>query len=219
MTTSGTTTFNLDIAEVIDEAFERVGVEVRTGFELKSARRSLNLLFAEWANRGVNRWTIQQTSVTTVVGQTDYNLGTDTIDILSATLRRDGTDLNMVRLSRAEYLNLPDKDKEGRPSQFYVDRQINPVLKVWFAPDRATDTLIFDRLTRIEDAGAYTNNAAIPFRFYEAMVAGLAAKLALKFNPDRLQALTALYAEAFDLAAAEDRDRASFHVEPYVGYI
>ena len=218
MTTSGTTDFTLDIADVIDEAFERVGVEMRTGFELRSARRSLNLLFAEWANRGVNRWTIKQTSVPTVVGQIEYPLGADTVDILSATLRRDNVDLNMIRLSRDEYLNLPNKDTQGRPSQFYVDRQIDPVLKVWFAPDRVTDTIIYDRLTRIQDAGSYTNTADMPFRFYEPMVAGLAAKLAVKYAVERVQLLTSLYEEAFRLAAEEDRDRASLRVEPFGGF-
>jgi hypothetical protein len=217
MATSGTTDFNLEIDQIIDDAFDRCGVEMRTARDLRSATRSLNLLFAQWANKGINRWKIEQTTLSMVVGQQDYNLGTDTIDILSAALRRDSTDFPMIRLSMDEWLSLPNKSVEARPIQFYVDRQINPVLRVWFTPDRATDTMIFDRLVRIEDAGAYTNNADVPFRFLEPMTAGLAYGLSIKYAPDRVQVLKAMYDDCMREAMHEDRDRASFTVTPYCG--
>ena len=207
--------FNPDVAEVIEEAFERIGVELRTGHQLRSAKRSLNLMFTEWANRGVNRWTIDQTTIPTVIAQTTYTLGADTIDVLSVSLRRDNTDYPMTRIGRAEYFDLPDKDLPGRPNQFYVDRQINPVLKVWLAPDRDTDVLLIDKMTRIDAVDAYPDTPDMPFRFYECMVAGLAYYLSMKFAPDRLQVTKLLYEECFLRASQEDRDRASFKVAPY----
>lgn len=207
--------FNPDIAEVIEEAFERVGVELRTGHQLRSAKRSLNLMFTEWANRGINRWTIDQTTIPTVIAQVTYTLGADTIDVLSVSLRRDNTDYPMERIGRAEYFDLPDKALPGRPNQFYVDRQVNPVLKVWLAPDRDTDVLLIDKMTRIDAVGAYPDAPDMPFRFYECMVAGLAYYLSMKFAPDRIQLMKAVYEECFLRASQEDRDRASFKVAPY----
>ena len=180
MTTSGTKAFELDVTEYIEEAFERCGLEARTGYDIKTAKRSLNLLLADWANRGLNRWTIAQTSVTVVQGTRDYSLGADTIDILSVVVRRDGTDYGIDRISRDDYLNIPDKDSQSRVSQFYVDRQINPVLKVWPAPDNSTDILIFDRLVRMDDAATATNTLQMPFRFFPALAAGLAYYIAIK---------------------------------------
>jgi hypothetical protein len=207
--------FTPDTAEIIEEAFERIGVELRTGQQLRSARRSLNLMFSDWANRGINRWTIQPVEITTVVGQTDYLLGPETIDVLSASLRRSGTSYPMQRVGRSEYFDLPDKTLAGRPNQFYVDRQINPVLKVWLAPDRSTDVLVLDQLTRINSIDAYPDVPGLPFRFYESMVAGLAYNLAMKYAPERLEAAKLLYEECFLRAIQEDRDRASFRVAPY----
>jgi hypothetical protein len=218
MTTSGTKNFELDVTEYIEEAFERCGLEARTGYDIKTAKRSLNLLLADWANRGLNRWTIAQTSVTVVQGTRDYLLGADTIDILSVVVRRDGTDFGIDRISRDDYLNIPDKDSQSRVSQFYVDRQINPVLKVWPAPDNSTDILIFDRLVRMDDASAATNTLQMPFRFFPALAAGLAYYIALKRSPQRVQILKAVYEEELDRAMSEDRDRASLQIQPFVGY-
>ena len=172
MTVSGTKLFELDVTEYIEEAFERCGLEVRTGYDMKSAKRSLNIMLAEWANRGLNQWTIQQVSVTVTQGTAAYSLGADTIDILSAVVQRDGVDYGISRVSRDDFLNIPDKTSQSRISQFYVDRQITPSLKVWPTPDNSTDVIIYNRLVRLDDAGAAANTLEIPFRFYPALSAG-----------------------------------------------
>jgi hypothetical protein len=218
MTTSGSKNFELDVSDYIEEAFERCGVEVRTGYDLKTAKRSLNLLLADWANRGLNQWTIRQTTVTCVSGTSDYTLDADTIDILSVVVRRDNTDYGIERLSRDEYLNIPNKTSTGRPSQFFLDRQITPVLKVWTTPENSTDQLIFDRLVRIDDADTFTNTMEVPFRFYPCLAAGLAYYISIKKAPNRTQFLKAIYEEEFERAMTEDRDRASFNVAPSLEY-
>ena len=218
MATSGSKNFELDVSDYIEEAFERCGVEVRTGYDLKTAKRSLNLLLADWANRGLNQWTIKQTTVTCVSGTADYTLDADTIDILSVVVRRDSTDYGIERLSRDEYLNIPDKTSTGRPSQFFLDRQITPVLKVWTTPENSTDQLIFDRLVRIDDADTFTNTMEVPFRFYPCLAAGLAYYISIKKAPNRTQFLKAIYEEEFERAMTEDRDRASFNVAPSLEY-
>lgn len=218
MATSGSKNFELDVSDYIEEAFERCGVEVRTGYDLKTAKRSLNLLLADWANRGLNQWTIKQTTVTCVSGTADYTLDADTIDILSVVVRRDNTDYGIERLSRDEYLNIPNKTSTGRPSQFFLDRQITPVLKVWTTPENSTDQLIFDRLVRIDDADTFTNTMEVPFRFYPCLAAGLAYYISIKKAPNRTQFLKAIYEEEFERAMTEDRDRASFNVAPSLEY-
>ena len=218
MATSGSKNFELDVSDYIEEAFERCGVEVRTGYDLKTAKRSLNLLLADWANRGLNQWTIKQTTVTCVSGTASYNLDADTIDILSVVVRRDNTDYGIERLSRDEYLNIPDKTSTGRPSQFFLDRQITPVLKVWTTPENSTDQLIFDRLVRIDDADTFKNTMEVPFRFYPCLAAGLAYYISIKKAPNRTQFLKAIYEEEFERAMTEDRDRASFNVAPSLEY-
>lgn len=168
MAVSGSTDFELDVADYIEEAFERCGIEVRTGYDLKTARRSLNLMLADWANRGLNRWTIQQTTLTLVAGTAEYNLGTDTIDILSAVIRTNSgtanqSDINISRVSRDSWINIPTKNTQARPTQYYVDRQINPVVRLWPTPDSATTyTLVYDRLTRMDDADAAQNTMDMP---------------------------------------------------------
>src|SRR6056300_1074965 len=146
MTVSGSKDFELDVADYIEEAFERCGLEVRTGYDLKTAKRSLNLMFADWANRGLNQWTIAQRNFTVTENDGDVDLGTDVIDILSLVVRRDGTDYALDRISRDEYLNIPTKSTTGRPTQFFVDRQINPALKMWPLPDNSTDVVYYDAL-------------------------------------------------------------------------
>mgnify|MGYP003116055094 FL=1 len=218
MATSGSKNFELDVSDYIEEAFERCGVEVRTGYDLKTAKRSLNLLLADWANRGLNQWTIKQTTVTCISGTADYTLDADTIDILSVVVRRDNTDYGIERLSRDEYLNVPNKTSTGRPSQFFLDRQITPVLKVWTTPENSTDQLIFDRLVRIDDADTFKNTMEVPFRFYPCLAAGLAYYISIKKAPNRTQFLKAIYEEEFERAMTEDRDRASFNVAPSLEY-
>ena len=287
MTTSNSKNFEIDVAEYIEEAFERCGLELRTGYDLKTAKRSMNLLFADWANRGLNQWTIDQTSITVASGVSEYPAGTltlsvsasgsfsvgetitggtsaataiitskptssavattipvgtfssgepitggtsaatttvsavqdlsdvqSTIDILSTVVTRDGTDFAIDRLSRSEFLNIPTKTQTGRPNQFFLDRQITPVLKIWPVPDNNTDILKFNRLTRIEDADAFTDTMDVPFRFYPCLAAGLAYYLSMKKNPQMMGMLKSIYEEEMIRAMEEDRDRASFKISP-----
>ena len=223
MATSGSTDFELAVDDYIEEAFERCGLEVRTGYDLRTAKRSLNLMFADWANRGLNRWTITQTSITLSQGTTEYTLDADTIDILSAVIRENAgssnqLDVTVNRIGRDTYLNLSSKLSQGKPTQYYVDRQITPKFRVFPTPN-ATYTLVVDRLTRIEDADSATNTVDVPFRFYPCLAAGLAYYLAIKKAPDRIQILKAIYDEEFDRAATEDRDRTSLKLLPYERYI
>mgnify|MGYP005990126477 FL=1 len=218
MATSSSTDFELDVADYIEEAFERCGLEVRTGYDLKTAKRSLNLMLAEWANRGLNQWTIEQRSFTVTSGTAATALGTDVIDILSVVVRRSGTDFALDRLSRDEYLNIPTKTTTGRPTQFFLDRQITPNLKIWPTPENSTDVIFYDALTRIQDADTQVNTLEVPFRFYPCLAAGLAYYIALKRAPQRLQILKAVYEEEFERAMTEDRDRASFNVVPQYEY-
>jgi len=220
MAVSGTKTFELDVAEYIEEAFERCGIEIRTGYDQRTARRSLNLLLAEWANRGLNQWTITQETITLSAGTTSYTLGASTIDILSAVIRNSSgvgtqsqSDLTIDRISRDEYLNIPNKLTQARPVQYFVDRQITPSVKIWPAPDQ-TYYLVIDKLVRMDDAGAGVNTIQIPFRFYPCLAAGLAYYISLKKAPERVQLLKAVYDEEFERAAQEDRDRAPLQLTP-----
>lgn len=214
MTTSGSRDFNLDVAEIIEEAYERCGLEARSGYDLKTARRSLNLMFADWANRGLNLWTVAQTTQALTAGTSTYTLGADVVDVLDVALRRDGTDYELNRISRGEYLNFPDKTSQGRPSQFFFDRQIQPQFILWQTPDSSSDTLVYYYIRRIEDADSLTNNAAVPFRFLPCAVSGLAYYLSVKRAPERMQLLKAMYDEDFLMASAEDVDRVPLKLVP-----
>ena len=214
MTLSGSTDFELDVADYVEEAFERCGLEARTGYDLKTARRSLNLMLADWANRGLNQWTIQQRTISLVKSDGEYSLDPDVIDILAVVVRRDGTDFSIDRISRDEFLSIPTKTTEGRHTQFFLDRQITPNLKIWPLPENSTDVLIYDSLTRINDADTAKNTMEVPFRFYPCLAAGLAYYISLKRAPERVQMLKAVYEEEFRRAIDEDRDRASFQISP-----
>ena len=218
MAVSGSTDFELDVAEYIEEAFERCGLEARTGYDLKTAKRSLNLLFADWANRGLNQWTITQTTQALTSGTSTYNLNTNVIDILSVVVRRSSTEFAMERISRSTYFGIPTKSTTGRPNQFFLDRQITPVLKIWPTPENSTDTIIFDALTRMDDADTFINTMDMPFRFFPCLAAGLAYYISMKRVPNRTQMLKAVYEEEFQRAMTEDRDRASFNVVPQFEY-
>ena len=287
MAVSGSKDFEPNVAEYVEEAFERCGLELRTGYDAQTARRSLNLLFADWANRGLNRWTIEQVTQTFAEDIAEYPVGTitlsvsdsdsftiaetitggtsaataslitkpastsmtitvpsgtfasgetitgssssatttttstasledtqSTIDILSGVIRRDSSDIAITRISRDDYLNIATKSTKGRPTQFYVDRLITPVVKVWPTPENSTDQFIYDRLVRIDDADTSVNTVQIPFRFYPCLAAGLAYYISLKRAPERIQILKALYEEEFLRAAEEDRDKASLVLVP-----
>jgi len=220
MATSGTTTFDLNIDDIVEEAFERCGMRPTSGYQLSSARRSLNLVFLDWANRGLNLWTIEQKTASLTQGTADVTLDSDTVNVLSAVIRdsSSGTnqDITIERISREEYLNVPDKSTQARPAQYYVQRANTFKVFLYPAADQAY-TLVYYRIRRIQDAGAYTNTADVNFRFLPCLVSGLAYYLALKFAPERVTALKALYEEDFQRAALEDRDTASVSFVPELG--
>ena len=292
MAVSGSKDFEPNVAEYVEEAFERCGLEFRTGYDSATARRSLNFLFADWANRGLNRWTIEQVSQTLADGISEYPVGTitatvgasgslsvgetitggtsavtasiitkptsatvtltvpsgtftsgetitggtsgasttisaspslvdtqATIDILSGVVRRSGSDLSVTRISRDDYLSIATKTTAGRPTQFYVNRQITPTVKVWPEPENSTDIFIYDRLVRIDDADTAVDTVQVPFRFYPCLAAGLAYYIALKKSPERVQLLKGLYEEEFVRAAEEDRDKASLNLVPSYTFV
>ena len=214
MTVSGSADFELDVAEYVEEAFERCGLEARTGYDLRTAKRSLNIMFADWANRGLNQWTIKERTLTVVEGQRVYPLDADIIDVLAVVVRRGTTDYTIDRVSRDQYLSIPTKESTGRVTQFFLNRQIIPDLQVWPVPDNATDVLVYNCLTRIDDADTMTNTVDVPFRFYPCLSAGLAYYISLKRAPERVQMLKAVYEEEMRRAIDEDRDRASFQISP-----
>jgi len=297
VTVSSSKNFELDVNEHIEEAFERCGLEARTGYDLRTAKRSLNLLFAEWANRGINRWTIEQKTVALANGVADYPVGTLTmtvnsttgfqdgeaitggtssatafitnvnsatvvaitipsgtfsatetitggttgatatvssavsledvqssIDILSAVVRQNSgssnqSDLQITRIGRDAYLGLTSKRSTGRPVQFYVDRLITPKVRLWPTPDSSSSyELVFDRLTRLDDADTQTNTLEVPFRFYPCVSAGLSYYLSIKFSPEKTNLLKAVYEEEMQRAMQEDRDRSSFQISPSHNY-
>jgi hypothetical protein len=287
MAVSASKDFEPNVSEYIEEAFERCGLELRTGYDARTARRSLNFLFADWANRGLNQWTIERVTQNLIAGILEYPVGTitlsvaasgsftigetitggtsaatasiitaptatsmtitlpsgtfvatetitggtsgatttvssavslenvqATIDTLSAVIRRSGQDISINSVSRDTYLTIPDKTTTGRPVQYYVNRQITPVVLVWPSPENSTDQLIYDRLVRMDDADTSANTVEMPFRFYPCLAAGLAYYLALKRVPDKVALLKGLYEEEFERAAQEDRDIPSISLVP-----
>ena len=242
-TVSGTSTFNLDLNNLVEEAFERCGAELRTGYDLRTARRSLNLLTIEWANRGINMWTIEQITIPLVQGQIVYDLPVDTIDLLDHVVRtgtgQNQTDINITRISESTYLTIPNKNAQGRPIQVWINRQSGaaypdglippgteikyPQINVWPAPEQSNFyTFVAYRLRRIEDAGdGGTHMQDIPFRFLPAMVAGLAYYMSLKIPGafERSQYLKAEYEQAYQLAADEDREKAAIRLAPRMQFM
>ena len=220
MATSSSTNFEPDVTEFVEEAFERCGLELRTGYDLKTAKRSINLMLAEWANRGLNQWTIEQATQTVTKGTNQYTLNSNVIDILDCSLRRDtdGTnlDLQMTKISRSEFLNIPTKSTEARPTQFFLDKQVTPVLNIWPTPENSTDVLVFNKLVRMDDADTATNTMDMPFRFYPCFAAGLAYYIAIKKAPDRVVMLKQMYEDEFERAMSQDEDSASFRISPYL---
>ena len=244
MSTSGTTAFNLDLNNLIEEAFERTGTELRTGYDMRTARRSLNLLTVEWANRGINLWTIEEGEIPLVLNQVSYNLPVDTIDLLEH-VTRVGTgssqqDLSITRISVSTYATIPNKNSTGRPIQLWVNRQSgatypiggrpegtdpttgvdHPQIYVYPAPDQSNYyTFVYWRLRRIQDAGNGINTQDIPFRFLTCLIAGLAYYLAVKIAPDRIQSLKDQYEEQWKFAAEEDRDKSPVRFVPRRAYV
>jgi hypothetical protein len=220
MATSGTTTFNLDIDDLVEEAFERCGMQMTNGKQLSTARRSMNLMFLEWANRGLNLWTIELATYNLVQGNTEISLPTSTVNVLSAVIRltnqTPATDIIIERISREQYLDIPDKTTQAQPAQYYVQRTNIPKVFLYPTPNQPYQ-LRYYYIRRIEDAGDYTNTADVNFRFLPCLAAGLSYYLSLKYAPERTQGLKAIYEEEFARAAAEDRDIASTYFVPDLG--
>ena len=231
MTTSGNTVFNLNLNELIEEAFERCGAELRTGYDFRTARRSLNLLTIEWANRGINLWTVEQGQIAMNQGQIVYDLPVDTIDLLDHVIRtqtgQGQTDINITRISVDTYSTIPNKNAQGRPIQVWINRQSGatepvtgvayPQINVWPAPEQSNYyTFVYWRLRRIQDAGNGVTTQDIPFRFLPCMVAGLAYHLSKKIPGalERTQMLKMEYEELWQQAADEDREKAALRIAP-----
>lgn len=229
MALSGTSTFDLNLTEIVEEAFERAGSELRSGYDLRTARRSMGLMFAEWANRGINMWTIDSGTIAMVQGTATYNLPTDCVDVIEHVIRTGAgvqatqSDLTISRISVSTYASVPNKLFQGRPIQLLVTRaQATPTVTVWPVPDASsTYTLVYWYLRRMEDPGNGVNTQDVPFRFLPALVAGLAYYIAVK-TPEgapRITMLKQMYDEAWDIAAGEDREKASVRFVPRVGYL
>lgn len=243
--TSNTTAFNPDLNEIFEEAFERCGLELRTGYDFRTIRRSLNFLVGEWANRGINLWTVEQGTIPLIQGQYVYDLPDDTVDLIEHVIRTNPgqvsnqTDINISRISVSTYSTIPNKLAQGRPIQVWINRQSgqkvgseaaepkSPQINIWPSPDQGTEAqpyyyFVYYRLKRIYDAGTGTNVIDIPFRFQNCLVAGLAYMLAVKrpeIDPNRVLALKAMYDEAWELASAEDREKASDRFVPRQSFL
>ena len=232
MATSGTAIFNLEFTEIAEEAWERAGREMRSGYDLRTARRSMNLLTIEWQNRGINMWTIEEGTINLGQGVASYNLPADTIDLLEHVVRTGAgsastqSDLNISRISVSTYSTIPNKLTQGRPIQLYIDRgQENPVVTVWPVPDQGTIAapyyiIKYWRMRRIEDAGSGIQTPDVNFRFLPALVAGLAYYIAQK-DPalmPRVPMIQAEYERQFELAGGEDREKAPVRFVPRMYY-
>lgn len=223
MATSGTTTFDLQIDDIIEEAYERCGLRTNSGHDLKSARRSLNLLFSEWGNRGIHLWKVQLNDVALVSGTATYSVASNVNDVLEAYISTTSTagntastnDISLTKIDRSAYAALPNKYTTGQPSQYYVDRQTTPTITLYVAPDATTYThLKYYSINRIEDAGAFTNEADVAYRFLPCMCSGLAYYLSQKRAPDRIQVLKQLYEDELLRALNEDGSRTSVYISP-----
>ena len=237
MTTTGTALFNIDLSEIIEEAFERAGSELRSGYDFKTARRSLNLLLIEWGNRGINLWTVEEGQIVLNTGVATYPLPVDTVDLLDHVIRtgsgQNQSDITISRISGSTYSTIPDKNALGKPIQVWINRQsgattptgvASPTINVWPTPQSPGSqyTFVYWRLRRMQDAGDADNTQDIPFRFLPALIAGLAYYLSMKLpgvDMQRAVALKAVYDEQFDLAAQEDREKASVRMVPRVAFI
>ena len=220
MATSGTVAFRPDVEEIIAESFERVGMDAQnmTGYQALAARRSLNLLFSEFANRGINYWAVQNNTLALTQGTTTYTLPVGTIDLMDVVIRETvgGTqsDTTLPRVSISEYNQIPNKTTQGRPSQYMLDKQYTPVLYVWQVPDSNNYSLVYWSINQLEDVTASNQDADIPYRWNDCICAGLAAKLAMKVAPERLTMLNEMYERAFEYAASTDNDGVTLRIRP-----
>ena len=228
MTTSGSTAFNMDFTKIAEEAWERAGREMRSGYDLRTARRSMNLMTIEWQNRGINMWTIDDGTINLTQGTSQYTLPADTIDLLEHQIRTNSgnastqSDLTISRISVSTYASIPNKLSQGRPIQMYIERLRDaPVVNVWPVPNNNDYVLYYWRMRRIQDAGSGVQTADMNFRFFPCLVAGLAYHIAMKVPElvDRIPMLKAVYDEQFDMAAGEDREKTSARFVPRIGRI
>ena len=228
MATSGTTAFDMDFTEIAEEAWERAGREMRSGYDLRTARRSMNIMTIEWQNRGINLWTIDEGTVSLVKGTSEYTLPTDTIDLLDQVLRTNAgntstqSDLTLSRIGVSTYAAIPNKLVQGRPIQVWIERlAAAPTINLWPVPDSNNYIFKYYRMRRIEDAGSGVETADMNFRFLPCLVAGLAYHIAMKIPElaGRIDMLKAAYEEQYTLAAGEDREKTSEHFVPRVGRI
>ncbi len=228
MATSGTTAFNMDFTEIAEEAWERAGREMRSGYDLRTARRSMNLMTIEWQNRGINMWTIDSGTINLVKGTSQYVLPADTIDLMEHQIRTNSgnsstqSDLTISRISVSTYASIPNKLSEGRPIQLYVERLRDaPKVNVWPVPDNNNYVLYYWRMRRIEDAGSGVQTADMNFRFFPCLVAGLAYHISMKVPElvDRVPMLKAVYDEQFEMAAGEDREKTAARFVPRIARI
>jgi hypothetical protein len=237
MTTTGTALFNMDLSEVLEEAFERCGSELRSGYDFKTARRSLNLLLIEWGSRGINLWTVEQGQIVLSTGVATYPLPIDTVDLLDHVIRtgsgQNQSDITISRISGSTYSTIPNKNALGKPIQVWINRQsgattptgvASPTINVWPTPQAPDSqyTFVYWRLRRMQDAGNGINTQDIPYLFLPALVAGLAYYLSMKLpgmDLQRAQALKMVYDEQFDLAAQENREKAPLRVVPRMAFI
>jgi hypothetical protein len=222
MATSGTTTFDLDIDDIIEEAYERCGVRTNSGYNIKSARRSLNILFSEWGNRGVHLWKVVLKEQLLTAGTATYATPQDCSDVLEAyvstaqTITQTTNDISLDKIDRSAYAALPNKGQQGQPSQYYVNRQVNPTISLYLTPDCAQYIYLkYYYISRIQDAGAYSDQANVPYRFLPCMISGLAYYLGQKVAPDRVQGLKLMYEDELQRALEEDSQRTSSYISPY----
>jgi hypothetical protein len=225
MATSGTTSFNLSIEEMIEEAYQRCGLAVNSGYDLKRARVLCNLIFSEWGNRGVHLWKVELQTAALVYGQAEYTTPQATNDVLEAyvsssnTTAQNTNDVSLDKISRSAYADLPNKGQIGQPSQYYVDRQTNPKIYLYLTPDLSNYTYLkYYVIKRIQDAGSYTNTPDVPYRFLPCMVSGLAYYLSMKINPKLTEQLRLYYEDELQRALTEDGQRTSVFISPQAYY-
>jgi len=223
MATSGTRTFNLNVATAIEEAYELAGLEARTSYDAVTARRSLNIMFADWSNRGIQMWEVAKTEVTLTEGDNDISINAYDIDVLDAYIQKtvNGivTDYQLTRIDRNEYVSIPTKSTKARPTQFWLERLKTPVIHLYPTPENSTDKLIYYVWQRVQDATASVNDADIPSRFMPPLVSGLAYYLCLKKNTQKLSVIQPLYEKNLTDAIRYDEDRSSVHLVPNRGYV
>jgi len=228
MAISGVANFDMNFTELAEEAWERAGREMRTGYDLRTARRSANIMMAEWANRGINMWTIESGSIPMNTGTATYNLPADTVDLLEHVIRTGSgssatqSDLTITRISVSTYATIPNKLSQARPIQVYIDRKQDvPTVTVWPIPDQGTTaspyyTFVYWRLRRMDNIDTGSNTADVNFRFLPCLTAGLAYYIAMKI-PEGMQRLNMLkteYESQWQLAADEDREKAADRFVP-----